>query len=241
MSSENTKPSTSQGACYEWGPYHDDVWGTPLRSSRELFEQLCLASQQAGLSWRIVWSKREGYAAAFHNWDMHAIAAMTDSDIDELCSPAWAGRVLQSRRKLEAIVHNARVCCEIEAEHEEGLAGFLWSFFKDDPATTNEHEDFESAAYKTIFGTTSKYSDAMERAMIRSKHSSAQWNFRFLGSITLQAFALQVGMLNGHSPQCWKNPHCKQRYGRDDQKRKQSMEATTIISGRKRRARSLDF
>ena len=50
--------------------YHDDVWGTPVRTSRELFTQLSLASQQAGLSWSVVWNKREAYREAFHDWDM---------------------------------------------------------------------------------------------------------------------------------------------------------------------------
>jgi len=189
----NSPAAPKPAVCYDWGPYHDHIWGTPLRDSRELFAQLCLASQQAGLSWRVVWNKREGYAAAFHDWDMRAIAAMGEADIDALCAPGWAGRVLQSRRKLAAIVHNARVCSEIEATHERGLAGFLLSFFEDDPETTNRHEDLSSSQYKSVFGVTSSYSDAMARAMIRSKHKSAQWDFRFLGSVTLQAFALQVG------------------------------------------------
>lgn len=119
-------PSATSGRpCYDWGPYHDEVWGTPLRTSRELFAQLSLASQQAGLSWRVVWSKREGYAAAFRGWDFRAIASMTATDVDELCGPAWAGRVLQSRRKLEAIVHNAGVCVEIEDSYPGGLARMI--------------------------------------------------------------------------------------------------------------------
>ena len=54
-------------ACIFSGEYHDQIWGTPVYTSRELFSQLSLCTQQCGVSWRIVWNKRLHYAAAFHN------------------------------------------------------------------------------------------------------------------------------------------------------------------------------
>ena len=51
--------------CIFSGDYHDQVWGTPVTDASEIFAQLSLASQQAGVSWRIVWNKRAHYAAAF--------------------------------------------------------------------------------------------------------------------------------------------------------------------------------
>ena len=193
--------------CWFSGAYHDEIWGTPLRTSRELFAQLSLASQQAGVSWSVIWDKREGYRAAFHDWDIKAVAAMTEQDIDALLSEKWAGRIMRARKKLAAIVHNARICAEIEASHPGGLAGFLWSFADGRPETINTELSRESEAYKSVFGVTSRFSDEMEQAMKRSKHRGANYDFRFLGSTTLQAFALQVGLLNGHSPRCPKNPH----------------------------------
>ena len=41
--------------------YHDEEWGVPLHDDRKLFEFLTLESAQAGLSWRTVLNKREGY------------------------------------------------------------------------------------------------------------------------------------------------------------------------------------
>ena len=32
--------------------------------------------------------------------------------------------------------------------------------------------------------------------------------FKFVGSITLQAFLLQNGLLNGHAPGCWRCARC---------------------------------
>ena len=72
----------------------------------ELFAQLMLASQQCGVSWRVVWNKRHHYRAAFRNWDLRAVAAMGEADLDCLCDREgeWAGRVMQNRNKLNAII-----------------------------------------------------------------------------------------------------------------------------------------
>ena len=45
--------------------YHDDEWGIPTHGDRDLFELLVLEGAQAGLSWRTVLQRREGYRAAF--------------------------------------------------------------------------------------------------------------------------------------------------------------------------------
>lgn len=138
----------------------------------------------------------------------YAIARMADQDIDALLSDKWAGRIMRSRPKLEAIIHNARICVEIEASHPGGFAGFLWSFVDGRPETINTELSNESERFQSVFGKTSRFSDAMERVMLRSKYKTAANDFKYLGSVTLQAFALQVGLLNGHSPRCPKNPHC---------------------------------
>ena len=54
--------------------YHDEEWGVPVHDDHHLFEMLCLEGQQAGLSWRTVLHKREGYRAAFDGFDARAIA-----------------------------------------------------------------------------------------------------------------------------------------------------------------------
>ena len=45
--------------------YHDEEWGVPLHTDRELFEFLILESAQAGLTWQTVLNKRENYRIAF--------------------------------------------------------------------------------------------------------------------------------------------------------------------------------
>ena len=45
--------------------YHDDEWGVPTHDDAALFELLTLEGAQAGLSWRTILNKRDGYRAAF--------------------------------------------------------------------------------------------------------------------------------------------------------------------------------
>ena len=114
--------------CITSGEYHDLVWGKPLTDAKQIFAQLSLASQQAGVSWRIVWNKRTHYSEAFHEWDMAKIAAMNESDLDALCDKEgpWAGRLMQNRSKLGAIIHNARQCEVIQRTEPGGLPAFIW-------------------------------------------------------------------------------------------------------------------
>ena len=45
--------------------YHDDEWGVPTHDDAALFEFLTLEGAQAGLSWRTILNKRDGYRSAF--------------------------------------------------------------------------------------------------------------------------------------------------------------------------------
>ena len=53
--------------------YHDEEWGVPTHSDRDLYELLILESFQAGLSWECVLNKRENFRKAFDNFDIDKI------------------------------------------------------------------------------------------------------------------------------------------------------------------------
>lgn len=228
------------GGCIFEGEYHDAVWGTPVVDSEGLFAQLSLCTQQCGVSWRIVWNKRLHYRDAFHHWDMRKVARMSEGDLDALCDKEgpWAGKLIQNRGKLAAIIHNARQCVQIEDSAPGGLAGFLWKFVASPascgsnllevhiagvdgalsvaPHYVNAASDRHCAAYTESFGVTSevsgKLADVLKHKGGHAESRSFEAPFKFLGSVTLQAFMLQCGLLNGHAPTCVKNPryakHC---------------------------------
>src|SRR6201991_597311 len=64
--------------------YHDEIWGTRTYDSSALFEALTLGVFQAGLSWSIVFGKRDAFGRVFHGFDVERVAAMTERDVDRL-------------------------------------------------------------------------------------------------------------------------------------------------------------
>ena len=49
-----------------------------------LFEALTLGVFEVGLSWSIVFGKRDAFRSAFRGFDVAKVAAMTDRDVDRL-------------------------------------------------------------------------------------------------------------------------------------------------------------
>src|ERR1700751_5363137 len=66
------------------GRYHDEVWGRRTYNESALFEALTLGVFQAGLSWAVVFGKRDGFRSAFHGFDVAEVAAMTEPDAARL-------------------------------------------------------------------------------------------------------------------------------------------------------------
>ncbi len=84
---------------------------------------------QSGMSWKVIENKWEGTREAFHDFDITSVASMTEKDISDLTQDT---RVVRNRRKLEAIVGNARRIIELEEEYD-GFKKYLRS-----------HGDFEA-------------------------------------------------------------------------------------------------
>src|SRR6476469_395988 len=87
------------------GSYHDEVWGTRTSDESALFEALTLGVFQAGLSWSVVFGKRDGFRSAFHDFDPERVAAMTERDVDRLLQDR---SIVRNRAKITATIENAR-------------------------------------------------------------------------------------------------------------------------------------
>src|SRR6201987_4658645 len=85
------------------GRYHDEVWGTRTYDESALFEALTLGVFEAGLSWSIVFGKREGFRRAFHGFDTKRVAAMTEQDVNRLVQDP---SIIRNRAKIQATVEN---------------------------------------------------------------------------------------------------------------------------------------
>jgi len=84
---------------------HDEVWGVRTDDEAAIFEALTLGVFEVGLSWSIVFGKRDAFRTAFHGFDVPKVAAMTDHDVDRLTEDA---SIIRNRAKIQATVDNAR-------------------------------------------------------------------------------------------------------------------------------------
>lgn len=161
--------------------YHDQEWGEPLHDRDGLFESLCLEGQQAGLSWITVLRKREGYRQAFHQFAAAKVAQMDELDVERLVLDAG---IIRHRGKIESIIGNAKALLEME-KAGENFAAFVWSFTPEKPGDGIDRP------------SQTPESAALSKALKKK-------GFRFVGPTTVYAFMQAVGMVDDHSPECFK-------------------------------------
>ena len=101
--------------------YHDQEWGRPVRDDPRMFERLCLEAFQSGLSWLTILRKRENFRAAFHGFDIAAVAAFGPADVARLLADSG---IVRNKAKINAAIRNAGAALQLPA----GLAGLVWSY-----------------------------------------------------------------------------------------------------------------
>ena len=165
--------------------YHDHEWGVPVYDERELFELLSLEGAQAGLSWETVLNKREGYRDAFVGFDVDAVAAFGQTDVDRLVRNPG---IVRHRLKIEAVISNARAI-QVMRDSPEPFAEFVWSFVDGSPRANgyDHHNDIP---------TTTADSDGMSVALRRR-------GFKFVGPTICYAFMQAAGLVNDHTRDCY--------------------------------------
>ncbi|WP_299489450.1 DNA-3-methyladenine glycosylase I [Acaryochloris sp. IP29b_bin.137] len=166
--------------------YHDQEWGIPVYDDQHLFEHLVLESSQAGLSWYTVLRKRENYRAAFEQFNPQQIAHYDEAKIETLMGNAG---IIRNRKKIEAIIGNARAFLQIQAEFGS-FASYSWRFVDGQPIV-NAFSESDS------WPTTSPESDAMSKDL-------RQRGFKFFGSTICYAHMQATGMVNDHSVTCFR-------------------------------------
>ena len=176
--------------------YHDREWGVPLRDDRKLFEFLVLDAAQAGLSWEIVLRKREGFRAAFDNFEPDKIARYDEKKIRELLADT---RIIRNRLKIESAISNARAFLAVQEECGS-FAGYIWQFVGGKPK-------INACRSPKDIPVTSAESDAMSKALKRR-------GFRFVGSTICYAFMQAAGMVNDHFVNCFRHAELTERMQR---------------------------
>src|SRR5579862_7859523 len=161
--------------------YHDEVWGMRTYDESALFEALTLGVFEAGLSWSIVFAKRDAFRRAFHGFDIASVTAMTARDVDRLLHDA---SIIRNRAKIQATVENARVM----SAASPSLA-----------ALAKSYETNRKRAPRSIAGLPTSTPQAEKFA----KQLKAQ-GYRFVGPTSVYAFMQNVGVVNDHIHGCFR-------------------------------------
>lgn len=165
--------------------YHDKEWGVPQHSSRMLWEMLMLEGFQAGLSWITVLKKRQAFRAAFADFEPAVVAKFGRRDVERLMKNAG---IIRARAKIEATIKGAKIYCEMAASGET-FNDFSWQF--------TDGRVLTSSGRRRI--TSSALSERISKELKRR-------GFKFVGPTIVYAWMQAIGIVNDHSPNCFRRP-----------------------------------
>ena len=166
--------------------YHDEEWGVPVHEDKKWFEFLLLDAFQAGLSWKTVLHKREGFRQVFHNFDPARVARMSVRETENARrNPA----IIRNKLKIQAAVDNARAFLEIQEKHDS-FDNFIWSF-TGGAVIHNKWTGLQELPASTSL------SDAVSKAL-------KSGGFAFVGTTICYAFLQAAGVVNDHLVHCFR-------------------------------------
>jgi DNA-3-methyladenine glycosylase I len=166
--------------------YHDDEWGTPQHDDRVLFEFLVLEGAQAGLSWRTILEKREGYRRAFGGFDPAKVARFSDAKLEKLRNDPG---IVRNRLKIASARTNARAFLAVQKEFGS-FDAYLWGFAGGKPIV-NRWKHWKQVPPRT------ELSDALSKDLLRR-------GFKFVGSTIVYSYLQAMGVVDDHIAGCFR-------------------------------------
>jgi DNA-3-methyladenine glycosylase I len=163
------------------GRYHDEVWGIRTYEESAMFEALTLGVFEVGLSWSVVFGKREGFRHAFRDFDATKVAEMTDRDVDRLLQDT---SIIRNRGKIQATIGNARA---------------MGSASPTLPTLAKSYASSREQTPESIADLPKSTPDA-EALSKRLKDQG----YRFVGPASVYAFMQNVGVVNDHVNGCFR-------------------------------------
>ena len=162
--------------------YHDREWGVPEHDSRALWEALMLDGFQAGLSWLTILRKREAFRKAFRGFDPKKVARMDEADIARLLQNEG---IIRSRAKIEATINGARIYLAMEKAGED-FSTWVWNMAGNKPIQNHGPVPAKTPLSEEISAALKKR------------------GFKFVGPVIVYAWMQAVGIVNDHSPDCFR-------------------------------------
>jgi len=93
--------------------YHDFYWGFPPKNDNELFERMTQQIFQAGLSWKIIWSRHKEFNKAFSKFSIQKVAAYDGKEKRRLLNEK---SIIRNNAKINATLENAKRILEVKKE-----------------------------------------------------------------------------------------------------------------------------
>jgi DNA-3-methyladenine glycosylase I len=175
--------------------YHDEEWGVPEHDDKALFELVVLEGAQAGLSWRTILHRREGYRRVFQGFDPAVVAEYTPEKVDELLLDSG---IIRNRRKVESAVRNAGAFLRVQEEFGS-FDEYVWGFVGGRPVMN-------------AFTSWSEVQPETDVSRALSKDLKSR-GFNFVGPTICYAYMQSIGMVNDHLTGCFRWQEIVDEYG----------------------------
>ena len=172
--------------------YHNKEWGVPVHEDKIHFEFLTLEGAQAGLSWRTILNKREGYRDAFVGFNVLLISKFTSPYLESLTTNP---NIVRNRLKIASVVKNAKAFIRIQKEFGS-FDAYVWRFV--------DHQPIKGAWHTKKEGPVSQTNISLQLSKDLKKRG-----FNFVGSTIMYAYMQAIGMVNDHGPDCYRYPQIK--------------------------------
>lgn len=163
------------------------MWGVPEHDDRKLYAKLVLDGAQAGLSWKTILHRSEGYQRAFDNWNVERIARYGAKDIARLLADDG---IIRNRAKVESAIKNAQAWLRIMEQGKGSFDDFLWKHV-DHCTVVNRWKE------SRLVPASTPISDALSKDLKKA-------GFSFVGTTIVYAFMQAVGMVDDHLITCWR-------------------------------------
>ncbi len=187
--------------CCYWQPqmpdYHDSEWGRPVTDDRLIFEKVCLEGFHSGMSWQMIYNKRENFRRAFAGFDFATVARFNDADIARLMADK---SIVRNRAKILATINNAQRALEMVAE-AGSLAAWFWQF---EPKPEARPKTLDIHYWQN--NNTSPEAQAMSKALKKR-------GWRWVGPVTTYALMQALGLVNDHLQGCCVREACETERG----------------------------
>jgi DNA-3-methyladenine glycosylase I len=168
--------------------YHDSEWGVPVHDDNKWFEHIVLDGAQAGLSWKTILHRREGFRRAFAGFDPVIVAGYDDWKFSELLNDEG---IIRNRLKIKSAINNAKAFLKIRREYGS-FDNYIWNFTGGKPVVNHWKSLAEMPARTPLSDIIGK--DLKKRG------------FTFVGSTICYAFMQAAGIVNDHLVHCFRHP-----------------------------------